>query len=110
MKFVARLRKARFKMKKLLLVGILLLTVCARVGIAGAPCAVVPAPANWSMIANPCNGGVLPLSAFLPVPPPGAILYKYVGGGCDMEAEVGGLWDPGTMTLSPGEGAILYLP
>jgi len=96
-------------MKKLLLVGILL-TVCARVGIAGAPCAILPAPAGWSMIANPCNGGVTPIGVFLPVAPDGTTVYKYTGVAWDIEVCVGGVWDPGVMTLSPGEGAFFYLP
>src|SRR6185503_10300774 len=111
MKFVARLRKARFKMKKLLLVGILLLTVCARVGIAGAPCAVIPMPAGWSMIANPCDGGPLTLNTFLTGMPEGTEIYKLAGTTYDYDLYLDGAWDGGgTITLAPGEGAYIYLP
>lgn len=98
-------------MKKLLLVGILLLTVCARVGIAGAPCAVVPMPAGWSMIANPCNAGPLTLSTFLTGMPEGTEVYKPAGLTYDFDLFLDGAWDGGgTITLAPGEGAYIYLP
>jgi hypothetical protein len=57
------------------------------------------------MICNPCDGGVTPVSVFLPAPPEGTILYKYNGGGYDLEMFVDGFWEPGLMTLAPGEGA-----
>ena len=98
-------------MKKLLLVGILLLTVCAGVGIAGVPCAIVPMPAGWSMIANPCNGGPLTLSTFLTGMPEGTEVYKLAGATYDYDLYLDGAWDGGgTITLGPGEGAYIFLP
>jgi hypothetical protein len=100
-------------MKKLLVIGILVLTLGTGVGIAGVPCAILPTPAGWSMIANPCNGGVTPISVFLPAAgvPGGTMLYKYNGVTFDLEVNVGGLfWFPDLMTLSPGEGAFIDLP
>jgi hypothetical protein len=98
-------------MKNVLLIGILLLTLGTSVGIAGVPCAIVPTPAGWSMIANPCNGGITPIGVFLPAAPVGTTVYQYAGGGIwNMEVEAGGFWFPGLMTLSPGEGAFIDLP
>jgi hypothetical protein len=97
-------------MKKLL-VGILLLTAGAGVGIAGAPCAIVPMPAGWSMIANPCNGGVIPLNTFLTGMPEGTEVYKLAGITYDYDLYLDGAWDGGgVITLGPGEGAYMYLP
>ncbi len=97
-------------MKKLTLVGILFLTLCTSVGIAGVPCAILPAPAAWSMIANPCDGGVTAISVFLPAAPEGTMVYKLNGAGWDLEIYVDGAWEPGVMALSPGQGAWIDLP
>ena len=95
-------------MKKLIVVGILFLTACS-IGLAGAPCGIVPVPpSSWAMICNPCDGGVTTVGVFLPAPPEGTVLYKYNGGGFDLEVFVDGFWEPGTMTLAPGEGAYVY--
>ena len=100
-------------MKKLMFVGILFITVCGSVGMAGVPCGVVPVPpSGWAMICNPCDGGVTTIDVFLPADPTipeGTTLYKYNGVGYDMEAYGEGAWNPGTMTLSPGEGAYVSL-
>lgn len=98
-------------MKKLLLVGILLLTLYAHVGIAGVPCLVIPQPAGWSMIANPCDGGPLTLATFLSGMPEGTEVYKLAGATYDYDLFLDGLWDGGgTITLAPGEGAYIFLP
>src|SRR5262245_56266591 len=102
-------------MKKLMFVGILLLTVCTGVGIAGVPCAILPAPAGWSMIANPCDGGATLIDAFLPDPPVMTEVWKFNGVTFDPPDVYagGGVWVPGLitlMTLSPGEGAFINLP
>jgi hypothetical protein len=96
-------------MKKLLLVGILLLTACARMAIAGCP--LGPLPAGYSMIANPCDSGAAPITAFLPVAPEGTTLYKWNGVAYEIASYFFGAWEGDVaMTLSPGEGAFILLP
>ena len=90
-------------MKKLILIVVLLLTVCGRV--------VIAAPAGWSLISNPLDSGAAPIPLFLPVAPPETLLFKYTPLGYETETYIDGFgWFPGAMTLSPGEGAFIYLP
>jgi hypothetical protein len=96
-------------MKKILLVGLLVLTLSVRVSVAAAP---LPAPAGWSMISNPCDGAVTPVTVFLPAAPEGTYLYKYdeVLMIWDVEVYSSGAWSPGVMALAPGEGTWILLP
>jgi len=100
-------------MKKLMFVGILFITVCGSVGIAGVPCGIVAVPLSGAaMICNPCDGGLTTIDVFLPPDPTipeGTTLYKYNGIGYEIEAYGEGAWNPGLMTLAPGEGAYVYL-
>ena len=69
-------------------------------------------PAGYSIISNPLNGTNNSLDTILGAAPIDAVIYKFNNGGFE-EANTqfgpGVGWFPGN-TLSPGEGAFIYLP
>ena len=69
-------------------------------------------PAGYSLIANQLDRGSNTLNEIMPVVPEGSHLFKYDNAvGIYLTANYyNGAWQPGNLTLNPGEGAFLYSP
>ena len=69
-------------------------------------------PAGYSMIANPLEAKNNTVASLLPAVPDGMLVYKWIEGrqAWTCNSYSFGEWDDPTMTLPPGEGAIVKNP
>src|ERR1017187_1235863 len=72
----------------------------------------IPINAGLNLIANQLDHGSNRVAEIMPVVPNGCVLYKYenAGGTWSNAYFSAGSWMPGTLTLSPGEGAWFQSP